>query len=249
MIKRYFIHLSYKGTLYHGWQSQPNSTTVQHLLENALTKLLKRKIKITGAGRTDTGVHALNYYAHFDLPDFDIAFDDIFLYHLNCILPNDIAVYKIFQVESSAHARFDPISRTYTYHINQIKNPFVQDSAYYFSRILDVDLMNEAASVLKEFDDFTSFSKLHTDNKTNNCKIFMAHWSFQNNELVFTITADRFLRNMVRSIVGTLIDVGLKKISVDQFRALIKLKNRSLAGMSVPAHGLFLTEIKYSYIE
>ena len=246
---RYFIKLSYNGTNYHGWQSQDNAVTIQSGLEKALSTILSNKIEVTGAGRTDTGVHAREYFAHFD---FDSKFgnDEIknIIYRLNAILNNDIAVSEIFKVNDDVHARFSAISRTYKYYISLNKNPFTKEFSWNVFGSIDIIKMNEAANVLFEYIDFTSFSKLHTDVKTNNCKIMQAEWNMENGMLVFTIKADRFLRNMVRAIVGTLIDVGKGKISVDEFRKIIENKNRSEAGYSVPAKGLFLEKIEYPEI-
>jgi tRNA pseudouridine38-40 synthase len=243
---RYFIYLGYKGTHYHGWQIQPGASSVQETLNKKISVLLKEEVYIVGAGRTDTGVHAPYYVAHFDSVKPNIEEDKVkFLYHINCLLPKDIAVYDIIKVEQKLHARFSAISRTYMYRICQIKNPFTTEIASYFSRNLDVELMNQAAAILSEYIDFTSFSKLHTDVKTNNCKIETAYWTFENNDLVFFIKADRFLRNMVRAIVGTLLEVGLKKITLDDFRKIIELKDRSQAGTSADACGLHLIYIEY----
>lgn len=244
MKKRYFIELSFLGKNYHGWQLQKNAVTVQGTLDNALSLLLNTKIETLGAGRTDTGVHAKYFVAHFDC---DIDFDTLQLcYKLNSFLPNDISVKRVFPVQIEAHSRFDALSRTYQYFICAEKNPFMLDFAAFFFHPLDIKLMNEAARILFDYSDFTSFSKLHSDTKTNNCKIMKAIWKEQKEGiLVFTIQADRFLRNMVRAIVGTLLDVGQKKISLDDFKKIIEDKNRCKAGQSVPPQGLFLTDIEY----
>ncbi len=245
MKKRYFIQLSYNGRNYHGWQIQPNALTVQEILTKALSTILREEIEITGAGRTDTGVHASCFVAHFDSKCDDLDKDKKFIYKINGFLPQDIAIHKVFKVNSEAHARFDATSRTYHYYIHQQKDPFLIESSYYLPHKLDVDLMNKACELLLQFTDFTSFSKLHTDVKTNNCRIESALWEQDNYKLTFTITADRFLRNMVRAIVGTLIDIGKHKISLEDFIQIIENKNRSDAGTSAPAHGLFLTNITY----
>ncbi len=245
MINRYFIQLSYKGTNFHGWQIQPNAITVQEVLNKAFSTILRENIEITGAGRTDTGVHSNYFIAHFDSINETLHQDDKFIFKINGFLPTDIAVQKISKVKNEAHARFDAISRTYHYYIHQQKDPFLIESSYYLPQKLDVHLMNTASELLLNFTDFTSFSKLHTDVKTNNCKITEALWKQDNHRLIFTITADRFLRNMVRSIVGTLIDIGKNKISLEDFTQIIESKNRSEAGVSVPAQGLFLSNIKY----
>ena len=240
---RYFIELSYNGRAYHGWQNQPNAISVQEVLEDALSTLLKEEITIVGAGRTDSGVHAKQMYAHFNTVNkFSL---EKLIYKLNSFLPNDIAVQDVFNVNDEAHARFDAISREYKYKISLFKNVFSFNNSYYFKQELDVNKMNEAAKILFEYDDFECFSKSNTDVKTYNCKILKAEWIYESNDLVFTIKADRFLRNMVRAIVGTLINVGIGKINVDQLHDIIKSKNRSQAGASVPGHALYLEKIEY----
>lgn len=243
---RYFIKLAYNGTQYHGWQSQPNAASVQETLSKGLSVLMNATITIMGAGRTDTGVHAKLMYAHFD---FETAFDSATLVHkLNSYLPKDIVIYEIIPVHHDAHTRFDATKRTYEYHINSFKDAFLQEQSWYFYQKLDVELMNKAAQLLFNHTDFQSFSKVNTDVNTFDCTIFEAHWKEENNKLIFTISANRFLRNMVRSIVGTLVNVGLHKITLDDFNTIIESKNRDKAGFSVPAHGLYLTEINYDYI-
>ena len=240
---RYFIQLSYKGTNYHGWQVQPNAITIQSVLNKAFSTILREKIELTGAGRTDTGVHAKFFIAHFDS---SVKIETkTFIFRINCFLPFDIAIQKIYQVSDSAHSRFDAISRTYKYHISQNKNPFIQEYSYFYNKPLDIEKMNEAAKILFDYSDFTSFSKTHTDTKTNLCKIHFAEWKKTPEKLIFTIKADRFLRNMVRAITGTLIDIGSGKMRVEEIRKIIESKNRSSAGYSVPAQGLFLTGIEY----
>ncbi len=244
---RYFIQFSYNGTNYHGWQSQPNAVTVQETLTKAMATVLNCSIELMGAGRTDTGVHAKIMYAHFDT---EIAIDSGNLVHkLNSFLPKDIVVHEIIAVHDTAHARFDATKRTYEYHIHTFKNPFLTDLSWYFTSQLDVDAMNEAAKLLLTHTDFECFSKVNTDVNTFNCKVSFAQWSQDENKLIFTISADRFLRNMVRAIVGTLINVGLHKITIDDFQAILESKNRSEAGFSAPAHGLYLTEIVYDYVK
>ena len=245
MKNRYFVQLSYKGTQYHGWQVQPNAVSVQESLNEAFSKIFREKIEITGAGRTDTGVHAINYIAHFDSEKDKLDCDNKIIFKLNSYLPNDIAIHKIMHVIPEAHARFDAISRTYHYRIHQHKDPFLKEISWFYPFKLDIELMNKAAELLLTFTDFTSFSKLHTDVKTNHCRIAEAKWLAENNHLTFVITADRFLRNMVRAIVGTLLDVGKNKISLIDFIQIIENKNRSDAGLSVPAHGLFLMQVAY----
>ncbi|WP_016988437.1 tRNA pseudouridine(38-40) synthase TruA [Flavobacterium sp. ACAM 123] len=243
---RYFIKLAYNGSLYHGWQYQPNALSIQETMNKAISTLLNSEISIMGAGRTDTGVHAKTMYAHFD---FDTFFDIPSLVHkLNSFLPKDIAVHDIITVANEAHARFDASKRTYEYHINTFKDPFLQEQSWYFHQKLDIELMNEAAMLLFNHHDFQCFSKVNTDVNTFDCTIFEAGWKQNNNKLIFTISANRFLRNMVRSIVGTLLNVGLHKITLDDFNTIIVYKNRDKAGFSVPAHGLYLTEIEYDYL-
>ena len=241
---RYFIQLSYNGTAYHGWQIQNNAITVQQVINEKLGIILQEKINVVGAGRTDTGVHAEFYMAHFDLINKITDFDK-FLDKINKILPKDIAVQQVYKVNNEVNTRFDAISRTYEYRITKVKNPFLTNFAWYNRISLDIDLMNKAAEILFDYTDFTSFSKTGTQVKTNNCKIYFTEWRINDNLLIFKIKADRFLRNMVRAIVGTLLDVGKGKLSIEDFRKIIESKNRSNAGLSVPAHGLFLTEIEY----
>lgn len=240
---RYFIELAYRGTTYHGWQIQPNANSIQAELQKGFSLLLGEKIQIIGAGRTDTGVHASYFVAHMDVSNsFDCA---KILFKINCFLPKDIVVYSIVPVCNEAHARFSAVKRTYNYIISQEKNPFRLDTAYVFTRKLDVEAMQMASNILFEYIDFTSFSRLHTDVKTNNCKIQQAEWKQERDLLVFTVAADRFLRNMVRAIVGTLIEVGLHKRQPDEMAELIEAKDRSAAGASAPACGLFLAQIEY----
>ncbi|HEY3372837.1 MAG TPA: tRNA pseudouridine(38-40) synthase TruA [Prolixibacteraceae bacterium] len=244
MTQRYFIELAYKGTQFHGWQVQPNAVSVQQSLEHAISTITRETIAVTGAGRTDTGVHASYFVAHFDssLPHLD---HPDFTHKLNSFLKDDVSIFGIRKVSPEAHARFDALSRTYQYHLNLRKDPFSVETSWYFNRQPDVDTMNEACLILFDYIDFTSFSKLHTDVKTNNCKILQAEWNLQNFHLVFTVKADRFLRNMVRAMVGTLLEVGLGKLDLAAFRAVIEQKDRGAAGLSVPAHGLFLADIVY----
>lgn len=242
---RYFIFLQYKGTSYHGWQLQPNSITVQQVIDEALTTMLSEKIATTGAGRTDTGVHAAFFCAHFDSDNPDLAVNKKFLFRLNRFLPKDISATRISRVIPDANARFSAVSRTYKYYISLSKDPFSQDSSWHMHGDPDIQAMNKAAQRLLEVRDFTSFARLHSDTTTNDCRIFHAEWKTEENMLVFTIKADRFLRNMVRAIVGTLIDVGFGKLSIDQFNEVIEAKDRCKAGKSAPAKGLFLTEIEY----
>ncbi len=240
---RYFIELSYNGKNYHGWQMQPDAISIQEKLNEALSKVWQETIEVVGAGRTDTGVHAKQMFAHFDVQS---QVKEEIVYKLNSILPNDIVVSKLVEVEPEKHARFDAVSRSYEYKIWLGRNPFLLDFYWQIhSQYLDVEAMNQAAKILLKYKDFQSFSKVKTDVYTYNCDIFDAYWEVNNEELTFYISANRFLRNMVRAIVGTMVDVGLGKISVLDFEEIIKSKNRSNAGLSVPARGLFLTEIKY----
>lgn len=240
---RYFIELSYHGKKYHGWQNQPDAISVQEVIEKALSTILRTEIAIVGAGRTDTGVHAKQMYAHFDT---EKIFDSSALtYKLNSFLPNDIAVRAVYKVANDAHARFDATSRTYEYWIVTKKNPFHIHSAHTVYKKLDVSLMNEAAKELFNYKDFKCFSKTHTDVKTYICTIEKAIWEQKNEVLIFTIRADRFLRNMVRAIVGTLLNVGLGKLSITEFKKIIESRDRSNAGTSVPGKALYLTEVTY----
>jgi tRNA pseudouridine38-40 synthase len=241
---RYFIKLAYKGTNYHGWQYQPNAITIQELVNKALSTLLKCPINVVGAGRTDAGVHATKYYAHFDV-DEKIKANEL-IYKVNSILPNDIVIYAIFKTNVDLHARFDATSRNYEYHIYLGRNPFNIDVTWQIiHKKLNVEAMNEAAKLLLNYTNFKSFSRSNTDVKTYNCKIERAEWQLNNTNLIFYITADRFLRNMVRAVVGTLLDVGTGRTSLNEFKKIIESKNRSNAGPSVPAKGLFLTKITY----
>lgn len=244
---RYFLEFAYNGTHYHGWQLQPNTKTVQETLTHAISTLLRTPIELVGAGRTDAGVHAKQMYAHFD---FDEPFEKATLVQkMNSFLPEDIVVFDIHTVAEDAHARFDATARTYEYHMHLFKDAFCNDLSFYHFRPLNVGLMNEAAKILFEYEDFECFSKTHTDVFTFNCTIYKAEWEVKdNNKLVFTVSANRFLRNMVRAIVGTLINVGLEKITLDDFRKIIESKNRGNAGFSVPGKGLFLTKVSYPYL-
>ncbi len=244
--QRYFVKLAYNGAAYHGWQMQENALSVQEALEKAMETILGQKVALTGAGRTDTGVHAREFYAHFEL-ERQLSAEECSnaAYKLNSLLPADIFIFDIFPVGPDVHARFDAISRTYEYHIIRRKDPFRQGLAWYVWGKFDMESMNKAAAILHEYTDFTSFSKLHTQVKTNNCRIMHAAWEEEGHLLVFRITADRFLRNMVRAIVGTLIDIGRGRYDAEAIRKIIEAKDRSLAGLSVPAHGLFLSRVEY----
>ncbi len=244
---RYFLDISYKGTNYHGWQIQPNAISVQEVLEKSLQTLFQQKIELTGSGRTDTGVHATQQIAHLDIAMDNIAMDNIpdFVYKLNAILPNDISINNCHSVQDNAHARFDANKRSYRYFIHTSKNPFLTDTSYYFKKNLDLNSIQEACKILVSWTDFETFSKVKTDVKTFNCKIFKADWKQIDNGYLFEISADRFLRGMVRAIVGTLLEIGEGKLSLQEFALLEEKKNRSLAGRSVPAHGLFLNKVCY----
>lgn len=240
---RYFIEIAYCGKNYCGWQNQPNAVSVQETIEGTFSTLLQRKTTIVGAGRTDAGVHAKQIFAHIDLDEKEVP--ENMVYKLNALLPNDIVIYDFFCVNEDAHTRFDALSRTYQYKMMVGKNPFLEDFAYRIHTKPDVKKMNEAAKILFKYTDFQCFSKTKTDVKTFNCVITKAFWEETENQLIFTIAADRFLRNMVRAIVGTLLDIGFHKIAIEEMHTIIKSKNRSNAGTSVPAHGLYLTQVEY----
>lgn len=240
---RYFLDIAYKGTHFHGWQIQPNAFTVQEHLEDCFSKILGEKISISASGRTDAGVHASQQIAHFDcISEFDI---DKVLYQINSFINLDVAIKSIKKVKKDVHARFDAKDRTYHYFISNIKNPFNQELYWYLRKEWDIEAMNIAAKHLYDFQDFTSFSKLHTDTPHNLCMIHHAEFTEKGNELKFTITANRFLRGMVRAIVGSLIDVGLGKLSSLDFRKIIEGKDRSLASSNAPGDGLYLAKINY----
>ena len=244
---RYFFKLAYNGENYCGWQVQPNGIAVQEVLNNAVSLLLKEEINLTGAGRTDAGVHAREFYAHFDSErQFTEQERKQFIDKMNSFLSQDIVIYDFFPVKDNFHARFDAASRTYRYYIATNKMPFHTKFTHRVFHKLDIESMNKACEKLILYQDFTSFSKIHTQTKTNNCTVTQARWFFENELLVFEITADRFLRNMVRSIVGTMLEVGRGKMSIEAFCEIIEHKDRSLAGVSVPAHALFLEKIVYS---
>lgn len=241
---RYFIEIAYNGNAYHGWQKQPEHITVQQVLDAALSTALQQKTETAGAGRTDTGVHARQFFAHFDV-EKEIPNTGQFIYKLNTILPADVAVRSLFEVPEKAHARFDATAREYTYYVNTKKDPFKEHSAYYIKKPIDMELMNQAAKILLDYTDFKTFSKTKTDVKTYNCKLEHAFWEKRGDELVFNIRADRFLRNMVRAIVGTLLEIGTGKTELKKMNKIIESGKRSKAGKSVPAHALFLTKIEY----
>ncbi|HPT01449.1 MAG TPA: tRNA pseudouridine(38-40) synthase TruA [Bacteroidales bacterium] len=243
---RYFVKLSYNGSGFNGWQKQENAPSVQQVLEQAFAFAGGITCRLTGCGRTDTGVHAKKFYAHFDYHDAlnEEELDKI-TFKINRYMPFSIAVQRIFPVMPEAHARFSPVLREYQYNILLAKDPFLENSAYYIWGDLDVGAMNKAATLLKQFTDFECFSKTNTQVKTYNCRIIEAGWKRDGNLLVFTIQADRFLRNMVRAIVGTLLDIGRHKLNPDDLRRIIESRNRCNAGYSVPAKGLFLTDVIY----
>lgn len=241
---RYFLYMSYKGTKYCGWQKQPNAPTIQAAVEEAMEKLLRTPTEVTGTGRTDAGVHARYFVAHFDT-HHPIAGCKDFIRRLNAILPYDIAVFDLQRVTPEAHARFSATSRTYQYHLEQRKNPFTADFAWHVHYALDIERMNEAATYLTTIKDFTAFAKLHSNNLTNFCEVYRAEWVQHDETWIFTITANRFLRNMVRAIVGNLVDVGREKISINEFKKRVSMADRSLASVSAPAKGLFFSHVEY----
>ncbi len=239
---RYFIQLSYHGANFHGWQIQPNASSVQQTLNEAISRITGHETYVVGAGRTDTGVHAREMWAHFDHPK---KLDNGFVQHLNRYLGWEIAVQNIHRVHEEAHARFDAIARSYQYQISLIKDPFIHDQAWYLHKKPNLELMSAATKELGHHLDFSAFSKSNTQTKTNLCNISEAYWEDTDHRLIFNITADRFLRNMVRAIVGTLVEIGLSKREPNDMKRVIESKDRRLAGESAPAHGLFLTSVKY----
>ncbi|MFL5763344.1 MAG: tRNA pseudouridine(38-40) synthase TruA [Bacteroidia bacterium] len=245
-MKRYFIRLSYNGTAYHGWQVQENTlSTIQQVLNTMLCRLLNEDVFATGCGRTDAGVHASDFYAHFDTSVDLLADEAHWIFKFNNALPADISIKRILKVKENANARFDAVSRTYRYVVTRVKDPFGSDRSWFIYGELDLDAMNKAAKILFEYSDFSAFAKTNTQTGTNLCKLYIAEWVQEDERLIFTISADRFLRNMVRAIVGTLVLVGKKKISLERFREIIESKERSQAGFSAPARGLFLVKVEY----
>ncbi|WP_208646864.1 tRNA pseudouridine(38-40) synthase TruA [Pedobacter jejuensis] len=246
--KRYFIKIAYDGSLYHGWQMQPNAITVQELLDKAMSTYFRQPIETLGCGRTDSGVHATEFYAHFDVEN--IAEEKVLaaVAGINAMLPYQIAAYHIIPVANDTHARFDATSRAYKYYIHFKKDPFKLNRSWLVKDKLDVNLMNQAAKELLNYTDFSCFSKSNTQTFTNNCKIVKADFEQLSDGMVFTIEADRFLRNMVRAIMGTLVEIGKGEINIEHFKAIIESKNRSKAGQSVPACGLYLVKVEYDYI-
>lgn len=241
---RYFIEFSYKGTKYSGWQRQNNAISVQQLLDEALTLILRETIETVGSSRTDTGVHAEQQYAHFDISN-EMKDTDLTTYRLNSRLPFDIAVHRIFRVEDTAHSRFDATHRRYEYRIIKRKNPFLSDGSHIFHKPLDIEKMNKAAALLLVYKNFESFSKIHTQVNNFLCDITVAEWFEKDGILIFSIKANRFLRGMVRGLVGTLLEVGVGKRSVEDFEKIILAQDRSKAGAQAPAQGLFLVEVGY----
>lgn len=248
-LQRFFLEIAYDGTAYHGWQVQENAISVQQKLNEALHKILRYPVETIGAGRTDTGVHAKQLFVHLDIPAGSIKNEDRFLHSLNALLPHDISAYRILRVKGDAHARFDATERAYAYHVHFNKNPFLLQKSWQLREIPHVAIMNKAAAFLIGTQDFGCFSKSHTQVYTNICTVTQAYWQETEEGLVFHITANRFLRNMVRAIVGTLLDIGLKKKTPESILEIIGSKDRSKAGTSVPAHGLYLTKVIYPYID
>ena len=241
---RYFIEIAYDGTNYHGWQIQNNAISIQAKINEALSKRLGIDTACTGSGRTDTGVHANQQVAHFDT-EKEIASHSDFVFQLNSILPDDIAINDLYEVHGSASARFDADSRAYIYRIHRKKNPFQENRSYFFGRDLNIKSMNECCQLLLNWTDFQAFSKVHTDVNTFDCTIFHAQWKQENDKLYFSVTANRFLRGMVRALVGTMLDVGEGKVTVHDFKEILKSKDRRKAGRSVPACGLYLSAITF----
>lgn len=241
---RYFIEIAYDGTNYHGWQVQNNAVSIQTKINEALSKRLGKEVSCTGSGRTDTGVHAVQQVAHFDA-EKEIEDHNDFVFQLNSILPNDIAINNLYPVPGSASARFDAESRSYIYKIHRKKDPFKENKSYFFGRDLKIESMNACCQILIDWTDFQAFSKVHTDVNTFDCTVFNAQWNQENDKLYFSVSANRFLRGMVRALVGTMLDVGEEKLSVGDFREILKSKDRRKAGRSVPACGLYLSEIKF----
>lgn len=245
-MNRYFVEISYLGKNYFGWQVQPNANTVQAEIEKAFSLILRQTISVVGAGRTDTGVHSLVFFAHFDCAlELNLSTKNGFIYNVNQVLPCDIAVNRIVRVHPEAHARFSALSRTYKYYISQQKNPFTKNTTWQYSLNLDVGLMQQAAAMLLKVSDFSSFCKQGSDVKTNVCTVTCAEWTKEGDTLVFTIRSNRFLRDMVRSIVGTLVDVGRGKTSLSEFSSIIEQRDRGAAGTSAPACGLMLVDVEY----
>ena len=241
-MSRYFIEVSYKGTNFSGFQIQDNAITIQSEIEKAILLILKQKIELTGSSRTDTGVHALQNYFHFD---FDGEISQKHIYNMNALIHQDVVVKRIFPVPEDAHSRFDAISREYKYSIYNQKNPFLKDQAYHFPYKLDVELLNQAALIIQATSDFTSFSKRNTQVKTFECKILVSEWTFNDDCLIYHVKGNRFLRGMVKGLVSTMLLVGRKKITIDEFKAIIEAKDCTMASFAVPSKGLFLIAVQY----
>ena len=239
---RYFLEVSYRGTNYSGFQSQKNANTIQAEVEKAFKTLLKEEIQLTGSSRTDTGVHALQNYFHFDTKS---ELSSQLLYNLNAILPGEIAARNLHKVKDEAHCRFDAISREYKYYIYQKKNPFLEDNAYYYPYTLDLELMQKAATIIKEYSDFTSFSKKNTQVKSFTCDVQESHWTIERECFVYHVKANRFLRGMVRALVATMLKVGRNKTNLDTFRTIIESQDCTLADFSAPPDGLFLVQVAF----
>jgi tRNA pseudouridine38-40 synthase len=244
---RYFLKLAYNGAAYHGWQIQENAHTVQAELNRKVSLMTGEEVNLVGCGRTDTGVHAREFYAHFDLNESLGFWEEDFVFKLNSFLSKDIVIFGLYQVPADYHARFSATQRTYKYYISKRKDPFERDFCLEYTAPLDVEAMQKASRSLLKFTDFTSFSKLHTQTKTNDCQIKEAFWEESGDKLIFNITADRFLRNMVRAIVGTLLEIGKGKMKPEEIEAVINAKDRGAAGFSVPAKGLFLEKVEYPF--
>lgn len=241
---RFRLHLAYHGGAYHGWQRQPNAVTVQEVIERALSQLFQQEIELIGAGRTDTGVHARFYVAHFDATALPIPTERL-LYVLNGLLPRDIVLFEIAEASPTFHARFDATRRTYEYLLLRHKDPFLTDEAYLYTAPLDFQRLNEGAHLLTHYEDFASFCKTGTDAHTTICHLFESTWEVKGNLWVYRVAADRFLRNMVRALVGTLLDLGRKRISLNEFQQIIEAKDRGMAGASAPPQGLYLVNVEY----
>lgn len=244
---RYFVELQYDGSDFHGWQIQPNAITIQETIQKVFNVIFKKSIELTGCGRTDTGVHANQYFAHFEFNDLTLLECKELQYKLNSLLPHGIAILNIFSVNNDLHARFSAVSREYKYYLHYNKSPFLNKYSTYTFPEPDLDLLNKGAEIIKSYNDFGAFCKAGADNNTNLCFIKESYWEKINNQIVFTVKADRFLRNMVRALVGTMLDLAYKRISIDDFVDIIESKDRSKAGKSVPPQGLFLNKIEYNY--
>lgn len=245
-IHRYFIRIRYKGSSYHGWQLQPNALSVQEVIDSSLSRLLRREIRSVGCGRTDAGVHANNFYLHFNFPGlFTIADCANLLYKLNRFLPDDISVLDIFRVKSDVHARYSAVSRTYNYIISRLKNPFNSTTSWYYPVTLDLELMQKSASRLMEYHDFAAFSKKDSDIIGTECQIMLSKWDVEEDLWIYTVKANRFLRNMVRALIGTQIKIGKGLLDIEDLDTIVESRNRCRAGESVPARGLSLLEVTY----